>query len=403
MLFRSHRSTQHSHNFTTFIMSKRNNNNNSNNSKKNTNKSNKNISKTKKNEKKNNGDQSYSKPVRQPFSSSVQTTSKNPRFSGSPMSPIIKHSELVGPISPIGDSQFHINQNLRLNPGSQNTFKWLSQIAGSWEFYRFRKLKFRYVTRSNIGYSGSILMAPDYDAADSAPVTEQEMSSFRDCKEDAVWKNFTCLLNEASLNALYKKRVNMDDVRFSTTTQDKKTIDAGRFYVAEDVASPQLAGKLWVDYEVEFMTPQPLTLAPQSLGGINVQKSSGLNISSGGPLFFSSATTAVRMDTPNVVDTSPIANSAAVPTNNLLLFNKDWSGLLNAIWQGSGITGTPTVNITGQGTATNIASTLGATAASRSTYINAKAGDILGFSGGLPASSISGLGLDFGSSTNILL
>jgi hypothetical protein len=76
-----------------------------------------------------------------------------------------------------------------INAGSDQTFSWLSNIAINWERYKFHKLSFHFLTRTATTALGSILMAPDYDAADAAPVDELTMMSYQDAREDAVWRD----------------------------------------------------------------------------------------------------------------------------------------------------------------------------------------------------------------------
>lgn len=180
----------------------------------------------------------------------------------------VRNRELIGPIVN-STNVFNVTNRLRVNPASANTFAWLSTIASSWESYRFRRLRFEFIGRCATTTAGSVIMSPDYDAQDGQPSTELQMGQYRGSQEDTPWSKIVLHLLPASMNRLYKSHVTMSDSRFATTTQDEKTIDAAQVFIANDVGSNLTLGKLWVDYEVDLMTPQPPTL-PLPSGGANI-------------------------------------------------------------------------------------------------------------------------------------
>jgi len=165
----------------------------------------------------------------------------------------IRKRELLGPI--VGSTGFNINWNLALNPGLFGAFPWLSTQAVGWEQYKFHKLRFCYYTRTGAATSGSVMMLPDYDAADSAPVTEQQAMDFKDAKEEAPWVvEFTCTLNPAAMHPAGARKY----VRNTTVPgTDIKTYDVGKFYViTSDGIGANPWGKLFVEYDVEFFCSQ---------------------------------------------------------------------------------------------------------------------------------------------------
>lgn len=143
-----------------------------------------------------------------------------------------------------------------LQPGSNITFPWLSNMALNWERYRFNKLRFRYLPRLGTQNSGSVSLIPDYDAADAAPSNEMIASSLQNMKEDACWKEIVIDLDPKSLNALSPSKF----TRFGNLASnlDIKTYDSGNLFIAtSDVTTnSQALGKVWVEYDVTFMTPQ---------------------------------------------------------------------------------------------------------------------------------------------------
>jgi hypothetical protein len=101
------------------------------------------------------------------------------------------------------------------------------------------------------------MLVPDYDAADSAPSTETIASSYQDCVEEVPWvEEFSCTLKPSSLHPGGIPKF----LRFNNALpagQDVKTYDSGNMYVCTtDGTAGALWGKLWVEYEVEFLIPQ---------------------------------------------------------------------------------------------------------------------------------------------------
>jgi len=130
---------------------------------------------------------------------------------------------------------------LRCNPASVATFRWLSTVAPSFEQYRFKKLKFEYIARCPTTLAGSVLMSPDYDAQDGAPVSEVIQAAYKGSVEDVPWESNVLALEPALLNRAYKAHFTMTDTRFNATTQDENTIDAAQVFISSDTD----AGYTW--------------------------------------------------------------------------------------------------------------------------------------------------------------
>lgn len=164
----------------------------------------------------------------------------------------VAHKELIGTVN--GSTAFTATKYV-CNPGIAATFRWLSVQAQQWEQYRFNKLRFRYLTRCATTTVGSVIMAPDYDPSDSAPASELAVSTYQDCVEDAVWvEQLVCDLDVASMFPNGAKKF----VRTGAVgSEDLKLYDAANFFLCtvEEVGADAI-GKLWVEYDVDFFTPQ---------------------------------------------------------------------------------------------------------------------------------------------------
>lgn len=180
-----------------------------------------------------------------PIAQAVGSTTTAPRISGR----AVQHSELIGSI--FGSVAFTPTK-YSCNPGIAATFPWLSTIASRYEKYHFKSLQFRFKTRTATTTVGSILMAPDYDPTDDAPVSEAAVSAYEGCVEDAVWKtNIICVFKKAHL-------LGSRFVRSAAVGgEDLKLFDVGNLFLCtvEEIDASAI-GKLWVDYEVEFENPQ---------------------------------------------------------------------------------------------------------------------------------------------------
>lgn len=164
----------------------------------------------------------------------------------------IIHEELIASV--VGTDAYTLAFSFALNPGLNGTFPWLSTQAQGWERYRFRRLRFCYYTRTGSNVPGSVMMVPDYDAADTYPVSEQIASVYKDVAEDAPWKDICCDLPESRLNAIGPSRY----IRTGALSAnlDVKTYDAGNLFVLTMDGTAVKWGKIWVQYDVELITPQ---------------------------------------------------------------------------------------------------------------------------------------------------
>jgi len=160
----------------------------------------------------------------------------------------IRHRELLSAVA--GTTTFTANA-FSVNPGIAATFPWLSTQAVGWEKYRFTRLAFCYYTRAPTSTQGSILLAPDYDAADAAPATETIAASYNGAVEDAVWKDTCCELDPKLFRELFIRTTTL------AANLDIKTYDTATFFMCTtDATAASPIGKLWVEYDVELINPQ---------------------------------------------------------------------------------------------------------------------------------------------------
>jgi len=164
----------------------------------------------------------------------------------------VQHRELVTNLT--GTTAFTVASSLSINPGLSATFPWLSIMANAFEEYRFNSLKVEYFTRTGTNIPGSVIIAPDYDASDGAPASEQIASSYMDSCEDAPWKDIVCTLPSGRLNRADNNRF----VRAGAlgANQDIKLYDAATVHLCTVDGTAVNWGKIWLSYDVTFRIPQ---------------------------------------------------------------------------------------------------------------------------------------------------
>lgn len=166
----------------------------------------------------------------------------------------IRHSEFVKDLS--SSSGFSVGW-FGINPGDEDTFPWLSQVAQRFEKYHFTSLEFEYRSRSSTSQTGSIILMIDYDASDDIPVDKQEMLATTSV-DAAPWMHFSLKADAFDLHNMGNYLFVRSKAQYADIAGEINVYDAGSFYVAHkdnNVSFPNL-GELWVHYDVLFCVPQ---------------------------------------------------------------------------------------------------------------------------------------------------
>jgi hypothetical protein len=189
-------------------------------------------------------------------------TTRNPKVtrSGVDRTRII-HRELIGSV--VGTSLFSVlaSNTFSINPGLSTTFPWLSTQAQGWEKYKFNYLRVCYYTRTGSNTPGSVILSPDYDAADAAPVSEQIASAYHGTQEDVAWKDNCMIFDQKILNS----------DRFIRTggiaaNLDIKTYDIANLFVGTLDGTAVNWGKIWIEYDVTLINQQLNSSGPAGSG-----------------------------------------------------------------------------------------------------------------------------------------
>nr|QYF49889.1 MAG: hypothetical protein 2 [Zhejiang sediment noda-like virus 1] len=213
-----------------------------------------------------------------PTAISLVTKTRVPAIKATTRGVVVAHREYIQDVT-AADANFR-NTTFSVNPGLATTFPWLSAIAGRFESYLFRRLHFIYEPICPTTTPGAVMMAVDYDAVDSAPTSKVVLMAYRGAVRSAPW-NITRF--DATRGDLRKFGVQ----RFVRTSSnpagsDLKTYDVGNLQLATQntPGAPTTLGELYVEYEVEFFTPQIPTTVVRSQR--NVNQTARINIPAAG-------------------------------------------------------------------------------------------------------------------------
>jgi len=191
------------------------------------------------------------------------------RSRGSDQAIRVAHREYIGDVTG-STSQYDLAKTVIINPGF---FPWLANIAVNYESYVFKKLEFHYVSSVSTSTSGYVCMAVDFDAADPAPGSKQQLMSYNHAVRANPWDHAMFSCGSANLIKMANQRYN----RFGALVAnlDTKTYDLGQLFVAVGGnPTATIIGELYVDYVVEFHTPQLQDLAAEY--GVRLTCSSGV-------------------------------------------------------------------------------------------------------------------------------
>lgn len=164
----------------------------------------------------------------------------------------IRHREYIQDVS--GSIAFS-NSSLNINPGLASTFPWLSNMAMNYESYLFRKLRFDFETAKSASTSGEVILAIDYDASDAAAATKSQLMSYYSAVRGPTWTEISCIADPSDLQKFGVQRYVRNAPLASNL--DIKTYDVGILNLATNgCADTSALGSLFVEYEIELITPQ---------------------------------------------------------------------------------------------------------------------------------------------------
>lgn len=174
---------------------------------------------------------------------------------GGPTSRTVTHSEMFASITS-GTSGFQVlspGNGWVLNPRNTSVFPWLAYQATGWEQFHFKKLKFRFVSGNPSTASGMAYSFIDYDVDDLPPTIVEQFSSAGGARTSNVWDGFSVEANSSLMHGdCFWKYV------AGSQSKELRTVYGGFLNFAVNT-SQALTWDIWVDYDVEFRSPQLVT------------------------------------------------------------------------------------------------------------------------------------------------
>jgi hypothetical protein len=186
-----------------------------------------------------------------PLGEGYRAKIKNPKFTNKGAQVIVRHSEYVMDINGSTETE---TTRLRVNPGDGNTFPWLSRMAGSYEKFKIRKMSFRYIKNCASITEGFVWMYPDYDVNDPIEQQKAVFLNMMDVVQGSAWTNLTLNISPAKFNQTKSYLIRSPyQVYNDYLLYDPVNVMVG----TEGTGDPISIGKIFVDYEIELMIPDP--------------------------------------------------------------------------------------------------------------------------------------------------
>jgi hypothetical protein len=150
-----------------------------------------------------------------------------------------------------------------VNPGLQQCFPWLSQIAQNYESYKFLGLAFEYKSTSGESVAsnntslGTVVLCAEYNATNANFINKMDMENYEGSvsikPSSCVLFGVECRPSDNALgDHLYIRATGVP------AGQDQKTYDMCNFQIATVgiPANSTNLGELWVSYDVELYAPK---------------------------------------------------------------------------------------------------------------------------------------------------
>lgn len=181
-----------------------------------------------------------------------------PQFGTGKVACNFKHREYIGDIISSATAGAFKIDSFNVNPGLPTTFPWLSGVVGAnFQQYRLNGMAFEFRSMSGDALNsvntalGSVIMSSDYDSADAAFTSKQQMENTEygvSCKPSVnMLHAIECARSQTSISELYVRNFGVP------TGTDIRLYDMCKFYIASvgcQGTSVNL-GELWVTYDVD--------------------------------------------------------------------------------------------------------------------------------------------------------
>lgn len=226
----------------------------------------------------------------------LSNSAQIPQFGSGKVASKFVHREFLGDVYSSSTAGAFKIDSYAINPGVATTFPWLSGVVGAkFQQYRINGMAFEFRSMSADALNstntalGSVIMSTDYDSADVAFASKQEMENTEygvSCKPSAnMMHGIECERMQTPVSELY--------IRAFAPPPDKdiRLYDLGRFSIATVGCQGTNVnlGELWVTYDIDCF--KAIEQAPNFLAAVsefnlvlpNVSSTSALGVAGGPP------------------------------------------------------------------------------------------------------------------------
>lgn len=137
-----------------------------------------------------------------------------------------------------------------LSPTNSNVFSWLYNVARSFDYISWNKVKIEFVSSSPSSYAGRVYICADYDPSDLPPTSPAQLMSQQDAVSGGVWNSFSLNLSQREL-----KRFRRYFTKRSSVTPEPADSMPGKFFIATDGAPTSKIGDIYIEYDVDLTVP----------------------------------------------------------------------------------------------------------------------------------------------------
>lgn len=183
-----------------------------------------------------------------------------PTFGDMSKATIISHREFIQDIVIPGTPATFTNLEFAINPGMQQTFPWLSQIANNYDAYEMLGCIFEFKSTSSQDATalalGSVIMATNYSGEDPAYTDKQAMQNSQYCTSGKPSQSIIHAIEcDPSVNVQRQMSVRNGEL---AANLDIRLSDHGKFQLATvglPTGSTGNIGELWVTYQIALYKP----------------------------------------------------------------------------------------------------------------------------------------------------
>jgi len=156
-----------------------------------------------------------------------------------------------------------VAQQTPVVPSNGLLFPWLSQEAVGYDEYKWKYVRFTYVTSDATTSIGNVLLAMEYDCTEGPPTDQLTMMNYEGAKLCSPWDTTTLVMKKSLLP--YKFYFTSDLIVGTKAAGSDRTICPGQFtYATNNMnSSTGSCGIIRVSYGIELVASQ-IPIAPQT-------------------------------------------------------------------------------------------------------------------------------------------